>query len=138
MGEMMKKEKTKDTISTFIGPEVSVEGEIEFQGSIRLDGRIKGRISSDSGTVIVGEKAVINADMFVDAAIIMGEVNGTVDARKKIEVYPPGRVFGDIKAPFISIDSGVVFNGTCLMKPRSISSQNPVETKAKTPPESSK
>jgi len=135
---MMKKDKTKDTISTFIGPDASVEGEIEFQGSIRLDGRIKGRISTDSGTVIVGEKAVINADMFVDAAIIMGEVNGTIDARKKIEVYPPGRVFGDIKAPSISIDAGVVFNGTCLMKPRSISPQNPVKTKAKTPPESSK
>jgi len=134
----MKKDKSKDTISTFIGPDVSVEGEIEFQGSIRLDGRIKGRISTDSGTVIVGERAVVSADLLVDAAIVMGEVNGTIDAREKIEVYPPGRIFGDIKAPSISIDSGVVFNGTCLMKPRSISSPNPVERKAKTPPESSK
>ena len=134
----MKKDKSKDTVSTFIGPGVSVEGDIEFQGSIRLDGRIKGRISSESGTVIVGEKAVINADIFVDTAIIMGEVNGTVDAREKIEVYPPGRVFGDIKAPSIAIDSGVVFNGTCLMKPRSISSPNPLKTKVKTALESSK
>ena len=128
----MKKDKRKDIISTFIGPDVSIEGEIEFQGSIRLDGRIKGRISTDSGTVIIGEKAVISADIFVDAAIIMGEVNGTIDAREKIEVYPPGRIFGDIKAPSISIDSGVVFNGTCLMKSRTISSSNLADSKVKT------
>ena len=134
----MKKEKSKDTISTFIGPGVSVEGEIEFQGSIRLDGRIKGRISTDSGTVIIGEKAVISADLFVDAAIIMGEVNGTIDAREKIEVYPPGRIFGDIQAPSISIDSGVVFNGTCMMKSRSTSLPNPAKTKEKSSSESPK
>ena len=127
----MKKDKRKDIISTFIGPDVSIEGEIEFQGSIRLDGRIKGRISTDSGTVIIGEKAVISADIFVDAAIIMGEVNGTIDAREKIEVYPPGRVFGDLKAPTISMDSGVVFNGTCLMKSRPVSSSNLADAKVK-------
>jgi cytoskeletal protein CcmA (bactofilin family) len=134
----MKKEQSKDTISTFIGPGVSVEGEIEFQGSIRLDGRIKGRIFTDNGTVIIGEKAVISADLFVDAAIIMGEVNGTIDAREKIEVYPPGRIFGDIQAPSISIDSGVVFNGTCMMKPRATSLPNPAKTKEKSSSESPK
>jgi len=134
----MKTDKKKDSISTFIGPDVSVEGVIEFEGTIRLDGHIKGKIYTNSGTVIVGEKAVLDADVIVDAAIIMGEVNGTVEAREKIEVYPPGRVLGNIQAPVISIESGVVFNGSCLMNARTISSTKVKDTPAETAIEMSK
>jgi cytoskeletal protein CcmA (bactofilin family) len=62
----------------------------------------------------------------------MGEVNGTVDAREKIEVYPPGRVLGNIQAPVISIESGVVFNGSCLMNARKIPPTDVTDTKVKT------
>jgi cytoskeletal protein CcmA (bactofilin family) len=114
----MRKRKKSESISTFLGSDSYIEGVLEFQGIIRLDGKVKGKIHSTQGTVIVGEKAVIDADMLVDGAIIMGEVNGTIDAREKIEVYPPGRVNGDINAPSITIDSGATFNGNCGMKAR--------------------
>ena len=133
----MKTNKRKDSISTFIGPDVSIEGVIEFEGTIRLD-HIKGNIYTSSGTVIVGEKAVLDAEVIVDAAIIMGEVNGTVDARERIEVYPPGRVLGNIQAPVISIESGVVFNGSCLMTARTISATKVTDTTVKTAIEMSK
>jgi cytoskeletal protein CcmA (bactofilin family) len=115
----MKKEKGSDRISTFIGADASIDGNIEFKGTIRVDGTVKGKISSQSGTVVVGEKAVVNAELFVNVAVIMGELNGTVVARERIEVYPPGRVGGDIKAPVISIEPGGVFNGSCVMKGQS-------------------
>ena len=81
--------------------------------------------------MIVGEKAVINADIAVEAAIIMGEVNGTIDAKNRIEVYPPARVVGDIQAPVVSIDAGVIFNGTCTMKARSIPTVETVKSEEK-------
>ena len=112
----MKKEKKANSITTFLGSGTSIEGTIEFQDTIRLDGNVKGKICSNNGTVIIGEKAVINAEIIVDVAIIMGEVNGTIDARERIEVHPPGRVVGDIQAPAVLIQSGVVFNGNCSMK----------------------
>ena len=112
------KKKKNDAISTLIGTDVCIEGSLAFTGTIRLDGKVKGKIFTSSGTIIVGEKAVIQADITVDKAVIMGEVNGSVDAREKIEIYPPGRVVGDIQAPTVSIDSGVVFNGSCLTKAR--------------------
>jgi cytoskeletal protein CcmA (bactofilin family) len=112
----MKKDKKADLISTFIGGDASIDGNIEFKGTIRVDGRVKGRISSNGGTVIVGEKAVVNAEMFVSVAVIMGEVSGTIDAKERIEVYPPGRVGGDIQSPVISIEPGGIFNGSCVMK----------------------
>ena len=112
----MKKEKGSDRISTFIGADASIEGNIEFKGTIRVDGRVKGKIASTGGTVIVGEKAVVNADLFVNVAVIMGELNGAINAKERIEVYPPGKVGGDIHAPVICIEPGGIFNGKCLMK----------------------
>lgn len=127
----MRKGKKADAISTFLGTDARIEGTIEFQGSIRLDGKVKGKIHSREGTMIVGEKAVINADIAVEAAIIMGEVNGTIDAKNRIEVYPPARVVGDIQAPVVSIDAGVIFNGTCTMKARSIPTVETVKSEEK-------
>lgn len=114
----MRKTKKADSITTFLGADASIEGTITFKGTIRLDGNVKGKIHSDDGTVIIGEKAVINADINVDNAIIMGQVTGVIDAKDRIEVYPPGSVVGDIQAPTISIDAGVKFNGNCAMKGR--------------------
>jgi len=115
----MKKEKGSDRISTFIGADASIDGSIEFKGTIRVDGKVKGKISSNSGTVVVGEKAVVDAEVFVNVAVVMGQFNGTINATERIEVYPPGKVGGDIHAPVISIEPGGVFNGNCVMKAQS-------------------
>ncbi len=112
----MRKDRKNDRISTFIGADASFEGNLEFAGTIRVDGRVKGKITSKDGTVIVGEKAVVDADMAVGAAVIMGKLNGSIDAVERIEVFPPGRVGGDMQAPVISIEPGGIFNGTCTMK----------------------
>ncbi len=122
----MRKSKKADLISTYLGSDGNIEGTIEFENAIRLDGSVKGKIFSKAGTVIVGEKAVINARINVDIAVIMGKVNGTIEARKRIEVYPPACVVGDMQAPTILIESGVIFNGNCSMKAKEISSKKPV------------
>ena len=124
----MRKSKKTDLISTYLGSDGKIEGTIEFQNAIRLDGSVKGKIFSKTGTVIIGEKAVINARINVDIAVIMGKVNGTIDARKRIEVYPPACVVGDIQAPTILIESGVMFNGNCSMQGQEISSKKQVST----------
>jgi cytoskeletal protein CcmA (bactofilin family) len=86
-GRSMKKERKADSITTFLGADSHLEGSIEFQGTIRVDGKVNGKISSNDGTVIVGEKAFIQADISVAVAVIMGEVDGTIDAKDRIEVY---------------------------------------------------
>jgi cytoskeletal protein CcmA (bactofilin family) len=119
----MKKMKKAESISTFLGPGASVQGIIEFKNTIRLDGHVKGKVFSQAGTVIIGAKALIDAEIIVDVAIVMGKVNGTIEARQRIEVYPPGRIVGDIQAPTIIIESGVVFYGNCSMKPVAVSTK---------------
>jgi cytoskeletal protein CcmA (bactofilin family) len=118
----MKKGKKTDAITTFLGAGASIEGTIEFKDTIRLDGKVEGKICSSGGTVIVGEKAVINAEIIVDVAVILGDVHGVIQARERIEIYPPARVVGDIQAPVVSIEAGSRFSGYCAMQPRTGSS----------------
>jgi cytoskeletal protein CcmA (bactofilin family) len=112
---MKNKKPAGHSISTFLGSDARVEGTIEFDGTIRLDGRVKGSIKSGTGTVIVGEKAHIEADISVGAVMIMGNVTGKVEAKDKIEVIPPGQVVGDIKAPVVTIEAGGKLHGNCSM-----------------------
>lgn len=126
-GNMKKKRKNSDH-STILGHECNVEGTIEFKGTMYLDGHVKGRIYGNEGTLIIGEKAVVNADIVVNNAMISGEVNGTVEANERIDVFPPGQVIGDIQAPVISIETGAVFNGSCGMKSSSVMPEKIVKT----------
>ena len=112
----MKKEKQADTISTFLGHGTSIDGTLEFQGTIRLDGNVKGQVISQNGTLIIGDKAVVQAQVRVDTAIIRGEINGCIEAKTRIEAYPPARIIGDVQAPQVSVESGVIFNGSCSMQ----------------------
>ena len=122
----MKNSHKTASISTFLGFGSRIEGTVEFQGSLRLDGQVNGKIIGRGGTLIVGEKAVIEADIIVNTIIIMGKVSGTIDAKERIEVHPPGRLNGDIQAGVISIEPGGLFNGKCTMKTKTDSPQNPI------------
>ena len=126
----MKKDKKRpqtesSTISTLLGRDTQIEGTLTFQETIRIDGTVKGKLISSKGTVIVGEKAIIDADVRVGVAIIRGKITGKVEAGQRIEIYAPAQVNGDISAPTITIDSGVIFNGQCQMQPRSDRFQRP-------------
>ncbi|MCD6224982.1 MAG: polymer-forming cytoskeletal protein [Deltaproteobacteria bacterium] len=120
----MKKTEKSGKVSTYLGINASIEGIIDFSDTIRLDGNVKGRIISAAGTVIIGEKAIINADIEVDVAIVKGEINGSLEARDRIEISPPARITGDIQAPVILIETGVIFNGNCSMKGNKLLSGN--------------
>ena len=111
----MRKEKSNDTISTLLGAGTSVEGTLEFRDTIRLDGQVRGKIISPSGTLIIGEKALIEAEVSVGTVIIKGTVNGRIEAQDRVEIFAPARVSGDVVTPSIAIDAGVVFNGQCAM-----------------------
>ncbi|MEJ2657771.1 MAG: polymer-forming cytoskeletal protein [Desulfobacterales bacterium] len=112
----MTKTKTSDALTLLLGPCTAIEGTIEFKDTVRLEGNVNGKISSADGTVIIGETAEVHGEIMVSVAIIRGRVNGKIDARKRIEVYPPGRIEGDIRSPAVLIKSGVIFNGKCSMK----------------------
>ena len=110
--------KSKKGIQTFLGPETTLEGKLAFEGTVRLDGHFTGSIESKDGVMVVGEKAVVHADILVKTAVVWGEVSGNIRATDRIELHQPASVFGDLSAPAVIIDAGVVFHGNCSMVSR--------------------
>lgn len=131
----MVREKPSDSITTFLGTTATFEGLLRFDGTTMVDGNVNGTIKSDAGTLIVGERARVEADIFVKVAVVRGRVKGKIQAVDRIEVYAPADIEGDIQAPVISIDAGVKFNGNCLMsKPAAVKAE--AEAKAEVDAES--
>ena len=99
---------------TLLGRGVDFKGIVSFDGTVRVDGRVEGEIHT-TGTLIVGEHAVIKG--VVSAGVLMnsGKINGTMTANEKIQILKPGILVGDIRTPLIAIEEGSHFHGMCDM-----------------------
>jgi cytoskeletal protein CcmA (bactofilin family) len=106
--------KRRDEINAFLGKNTEFEGKLSFSGTVRIDGHFKGEILAD-GTLLVGDDAVVESEVQVSQLVVSGEVRGNLFAAEKIEIHPPGKVFGNIQAPAVVMDEGVVFEGCCRM-----------------------
>jgi len=105
-----------EEIHALLGPETVVEGNLKVDGTVRIDGQLKGSIASEGCTMIVGEKAFIEADISVHTIAVSGEVKGDVNASHRIQLCPTARVFGDLHAPEVLVDAGAVLDGRCTTK----------------------
>ena len=110
--------KKSEDLHAFLGPQTAVEGNLKVDGTVRIDGHFKGNIASQGCTMIVGEKAFIEADISVHTVTVSGEVKGNINASHRIQLCPTARVFGDLHAPEVLIDAGAVLDGRCTIKPK--------------------
>ena len=99
---------------TLLGKGTDFKGVVTFDGTVRIDGRVEGEIYI-SGTLIVGEHAVIEGIVSVGVLMNSGKINGTVTALEKIQILKPGVLVGDIRTPIIAIEEGSRFHGMCDM-----------------------
>ena len=102
-------------ITTLLGRGATFEGKLTFEGTVRIDGRFKGEVFTDD-TLVIGEGAIVEAQIDVGEVIIQGTVIGNITAKRSIEIHAPGRVKGDIHTPSLQIDKGVIFEGRSFME----------------------
>ena len=102
-------------ITTLLGRGASFEGKLTFEGTVRIDGRFKGEVFSDD-TLVIGEGAVVEAEIDIGEVIVQGTVVGNIKAKRSIEIHAPGRVKGDLHTPSLQIDKGVIFEGRSFME----------------------
>src|SRR5262245_34366334 len=100
--------------SAFLGKGSRVTGKLAFEGTVRIEGHVEGEISAQD-TLIIGESAVVNAQITGTSVVVHGRVTGDVTARKRLEIRAPGKLFGNINTPSLIIHDGVIFEGQCSM-----------------------
>ncbi len=112
-----RKPSAKHTgVTAFFDEGSKIEGKYTFTGTgtLLLNGEFRGEIVT-TDAVIVGEKAVVNATIRAATVVIIGEVLGNVQASGRVELKGTARVFGDLEAPVVVIEEGVLFRGQCRM-----------------------
>ena len=95
---------------TFLGKDVVFKGVLTLQGSVRVDGQFEGELHS-TGTLTVGEHAVIRGNIKTRILITSGKIKGDVTASEKVMILNQGILIGDIRTPAISIEAGAHFHG---------------------------
>ena len=81
---------------------------------MRIDGYLDGEIHTD-GVLLIGEEAVIQAKITAGTIVCKGKITGDVVAKECVKLRTPAVMNGSIKAPILSMEDGVLFNGALEM-----------------------
>ena len=101
-------------IIAYIGEGVTFKGIIKYKGSVRIDGKLEGEIHTD-GVLIIGERAVIVAKIEAGTIECQGHITGDIKAKNKVKLMAPAVLEGTVATTSLSMEDGVLFNGTCQM-----------------------
>jgi len=113
--ETLARDIKEGNLSGFVGNGTNVTGEANFKAMMRVDGHLSGRISSTSGTLIVGSNGKVDANVEVAVAVVHGTINGDIIATQRLELGRSAKVNGNIQTPSLIIEQGAVFEGSCKM-----------------------
>jgi cytoskeletal protein CcmA (bactofilin family) len=103
-----------DEVIAFVGKGVEFKGVITYNGTVRIDGRLDGEIHT-AGVLMVGQEAVITAKVTAGTVISRGHITGDIVAVGRIRLLAPAILNGSVKTPLLSMEEGVLFNGSLEM-----------------------
>jgi cytoskeletal protein CcmA (bactofilin family) len=98
-----------------IGKGTVIKGDIQSYGDIRIDGKIKGLLSTNA-KVVVGPGGEIEGDIVCQNADIMGKVTGTIKVEELLFLKADSIVNGDIYTSQFEMEPTAKFNGRCQME----------------------
>lgn len=116
-----------------------ISGDVNSDGDMRIDGTIKGYLTSKA-RLVLGPTAIVEGDIRATNIEISGEVNGNIYATELLTIKATAKISGDLVSNKLIIEAGATFNGTCKMnKPKEATINNsanaakPQPTTAKQP-----
>ena len=111
---MGRNHKDPGQINGLIDRGCSFEGKLTFDGTVQVNGDFRGEVLS-GGTLIVGPEAKLAAQIQIDTIIVEGNVEGTVEAKQRVELRNGANLVGDIVTPSLVVEDGAVFQGRSQM-----------------------
>jgi cytoskeletal protein CcmA (bactofilin family) len=109
--------KPQSRIDSLIGTGTTVEGNVNFSGGLRVDGRVHGNIVSSGdqpGMLVISEQAEVAGEIRVNHVIVNGRVNGPIHASETLDLQAKAHVTGDVHYQRLEIQGGAVVQGTLV------------------------
>lgn len=115
---MFRQKKRRDAaISTLVGKDTRVHGDVEFTGGCVVDGFVKGNVKSvndEEATLSLSERGRIEGAVVVPHILLNGTVKGDVKATQRIELGRNARVIGNVQYSLIEMALGAEINGKLI------------------------
>ena len=105
----------EEKVTTVIADDLHIKGTITFKTSLMIKGSLEGEIISE-GLLIVGPTAKIDATIITKSLISHGWIKGDVTASDRVVLKGTSVQTGNITTPYIVVENGSTFNGSCVMK----------------------
>ena len=110
-------------VVTTLADDLHIAGTITFKSSLMIKGSLDGEIVSE-GLLIVGPTAKVKAKVTTKNLVSHGEIQGDVTASEQVVLKGTAVQTGNITTPDIIVESGSIFNGSCMMK-REVVAESP-------------
>lgn len=132
-----KRSAMKSKAPSILSGDLVLSGSIVSEGEVQLDGSVEGDIRA--GSLIIGEEASVNGEVFAETVVVRGRVTGSVRARQ-VQLASTARIEGDIVHAALSVESGAFFDGHCrhASDPLNDKAGSPAAAPAPTPKAESK
>lgn len=101
-------------LNGFVDAGTVFRGELEFETTFRVEGKVVGTIVSN-GTLVVGEGGVVEGEVRVAQLFVSGTVRGTVQASRRIQLCTDGKAFAELETPSLVVEDGAIFDGRSSM-----------------------
>jgi cytoskeletal protein CcmA (bactofilin family) len=113
-----------------IGLGTTIEGNVDAQGDIRIDGKIIGNVVS-KGKVVLGTTGIVEGNIIAKNAEVAGETVGKINIEELLTLKGTANINGDIVTSKLMVETGANFTGTCQMGAvvKELSSGNTSEVK---------
>jgi cytoskeletal protein CcmA (bactofilin family) len=111
---MWEKKKEVEEVRAFMGKGTEFIGKLIFNGAVRIDGDFQGEVYGQ-GSLVIGEGALVKANIAVNNVYIGGDVHGNIDVKEKINIHSTGKFYGDVRTPVFIMEEGAFFDGRSHM-----------------------
>ncbi len=101
-------------LSTLIGSDADLTGDLKIKNSARIDGKVTGKITS-ADTVTVGSGGIIDGDITANHIILGGKVTGNLSASGRTILEKSATLNGNLKTMILVVQEGAQFNGQSEM-----------------------
>lgn len=98
-----------------VGEKLAIKGEIVGEGDLELAGRFEGVINVQ-GTVAIGDRAEVDADITASTIIVGGKVRGNLSAAGRVEILPQGMLTGNLRSGSFTAADGASVKGEIVVE----------------------
>jgi cytoskeletal protein CcmA (bactofilin family) len=98
--------------SATIGKAVMIKGQIFSREDLVIDGEVEGTVEAHEHRVTIGQHGKVQASIKAREIVVLGTIQGNVEATEKIDIRKDAKLLGDIKTSRIVIEDGAYFKGS--------------------------